>query len=365
MTKKLYIPIIASLLAIPAVLAQQAPDPVSMLRNLFEKNIGWLFVDFTGTAGSMFWLRFMLWIVLFAAYYAVLIGVVPNFKARKNTALPVALVMAIISVVFIPNGILTSIGKAYGITVTFLLMGLPIGAAIYIMHSAFPTGRTDSKGAEIPVARRKVNHAIRAILYYLIFTLLGNYITAFAKDPIFSRDATIVAPWGAMAESFAMIMMIYHLLAAIFVSQPAEGAEAEEGWLMRMIRERRPAAPGEERRPAAIPEADLGPMEARITNLNNAVNIFEQITRDFMDSVQAYLRSAANDRDDAFENILNMADAVRTAGENVEVAAADLTGDAQLFARLHDRHYVQIQHIMARYASALEAVINSISDATG
>ena len=374
MSKKL-IPIIASILAIPAALAA-TPAPVTFISDLFKNNLSWLFVDFTAGAGSIFWLRVMIWIVLFAAFYALLTGFVKAFAGKKNISVTISMVMALISAIFIPDGILISIGKSYGITVTILLMGLPIGAAIYLMYIAFPTGKTNNKGEPITVSRRKVNHAIKAILYYLIFTLLGNYIIAFQKDPIFTRDVVSVAAWGAMAESFAMIAMVYHLFAAIFVSEPSAEGEGEEGWLARMIREgrnrtRETVAPTAANQRAPV---DLNGIRTRIGDLSSYVNSnaegtgFEDAVRRFGNRVNEYRAGLRDDaltdeqRDDLLRNVFDEANRARIAGERVEAMAVELISDRD-FVNLQDADFINIGHIMRWYRQLLDRLALIINEA--
>ncbi|MEM4336472.1 MAG: hypothetical protein QXG86_00510 [Candidatus Woesearchaeota archaeon] len=361
--KRFLISGLVPLLTIPLVYAL---EPIKFLADILENNLSWLFIDLTTRAPNYFWLRVMLWIVLFATYYAVLIGVVPNFRERKNISITVAIVMALISVIFIPNGIIISIGKSYGLAVTFLLMGLPIVGAVYLMHISFPTGKKDNKGVPIIPAKRKFNHAIRAVLYYLIFTLLGNFINAMVKDPIFSTASAESASFGAFIEAITLIMMFYHLFAAIFTSSaPGEGEKGEEGWLLQKIKEGAKDAimpPQEEKaKKEELKESvDLSNTRNTISVLNHEINLLDNIASTLNKSMKSYREAKIPEKEDYLAKIVAVCDDIRKTGEKIDMILFTLVSDPN-FSKLQETDYIQIHYALRRYRVALELIISTLA----
>lgn len=54
---------------------------------------------------------------------------------NTNVGITVALVLAVISVIFIPNNVLIGIGSAYGTLVAFLLVGIPVFVGGYALYA--------------------------------------------------------------------------------------------------------------------------------------------------------------------------------------------------------------------------------------
>ena len=347
MSKKTLILFIASLLAIPFALAD-TPNVVGKFGDMLVNNLSWLFVDF-GT-NLVFWMRLLLGIALFAVFYAVLIGFVPPFKEKKNLSIVVAIIMGIICVVFIPEAILRSIGQSYGIVAAVLFMAVPVGGLIYLMHSAFPTGKTDKAGNARPVTTRRMNHAIKAIVYYLIFTILGNYFTAASQSGLFGKAAEISQFWE-FAEGVCIIMMFYHLFAAIFITEGGE--EGEEGWLMKRIKEGagKAAEPVVGKKEAE--KVDLAAIRDKIGTAGQVVAAFENKKDDFATKLNAYVSSAENERAGKKDDLLKTVRELKDIGAAVEISFAEFTNDAKIFGKLEDSDLTRIAVIARAYRTSL------------
>jgi uncharacterized protein YlxW (UPF0749 family) len=182
-------------------------------------------------------------------------------------------------------------------------------------------------------------------------------------DPIFSRGGDIAA-WGSMMESVAIVMALYHVLAAIFASEGGGSEEEGEGWLAKRIREGGKAVTPEEKKKKEAEQADLGPIREKIGNLSTYVEAYENKAKDYMSRSTEYKQSTEVDmKDSLFEEMLELADDLRRIGEGVEITAADVTSDAKLFEKLEERDLVNIALIMRRYRFALTNVINSTAHA--
>ena len=62
-------------------------------------------------AGAMFWAKFLIWLLLFAAFF---FGATKVFKDNKRIAAVVALVLSLIGTVMMPNGWIINIFQSYG-----------------------------------------------------------------------------------------------------------------------------------------------------------------------------------------------------------------------------------------------------------
>ena len=92
---------------------------------LWFGSLGWLGHTDNPMAGFM---RIMIFILVFAILYE--LANLTGFLGR-NVAITIALVISLISAVFIPGSVLAGIGAAYGTIVALFLIGLPVVGGLY------------------------------------------------------------------------------------------------------------------------------------------------------------------------------------------------------------------------------------------
>ena len=79
-------------------------------------------------------MRVLIGILTFALFY---MGAtqVPGLKEQRNIAITVSIILAIISVIFIPNAILKGIGAAYATLVAVIMIGAPVAGGFILYRS--------------------------------------------------------------------------------------------------------------------------------------------------------------------------------------------------------------------------------------
>ncbi|HLD39829.1 MAG TPA: hypothetical protein VJB13_01685 [Candidatus Nanoarchaeia archaeon] len=95
--------------------------------------------DFVGGLISL--MRVLIGIVIFALLYMGA-SAVPGLSNNRNIAITVSLILAIISVIFIPSEVLVGIGAAYSLLFSVILIGAPIVGGL-LLFRAIPG---DSRG---------------------------------------------------------------------------------------------------------------------------------------------------------------------------------------------------------------------------
>lgn len=201
--------------------------PFTSTFKFVEDNLGYIFVKFSDHVDVSFyiWMKFMLWIFLFAVFYALAsIGpVAQNLLRTRNLRVVVALIISLISVVMLPDAIVDAIAKTYGVVAAFIFIGLPVIGITYLIYWAFPTG------GEVEVGKRRINHIMKAVLFYLLATIITNFLLAIAKTPTWATLPAGWHEWGGFAEGICSLLMLYHIFAAIFTSAGEEGGGGG-GW---------------------------------------------------------------------------------------------------------------------------------------
>lgn len=216
--KKLLLPFIALFSVIPSVLAVDL-SPLTNALNTFTR---FVFVDLSSALGEEILIRVLLWILLFTVFYAVLMNLNKQKSpfAKKNFAMPIAMVVALMASIFMPQNYVFLIAHGYSFVSSFLLLAVPVVAIVYLNHAIFPT----SEEKEKDVGKRRLNHGAKGLLYYFLALLLQNYTNAIgaAKPYGFTEvfDFTI---------SICMFLFIYHIIMALFSSGESEKGP-HEGW---------------------------------------------------------------------------------------------------------------------------------------
>jgi len=123
------------------------------IRNLFGAIPDTLSLEkLTGTspdAAALFWARFLIWLLLFAAIY---FGATKVFKDNKRIAVIVAIAISLMGSLLIPANIVTDIFQTYGLAAGFMVWFIPVIAGLFLAH--------------------KINNPVVKTAFYLILILL-------------------------------------------------------------------------------------------------------------------------------------------------------------------------------------------------
>jgi len=364
--KKLTIPFLASIFLIPSVLAQNA-NMLAPLTDAIKMFANFIFFDMKNTMGANNFARVLIGIVLFTVFYSVLTNMPwqNNVFKKKNIAMPISAVMALISTVAMPDQMIFAIVNSYGFTTSFLLMAVPVVAVIYIAYKAFPTGPDKDVGT------RRVNHGIKAVIFYFVATLIQNYMLtlneALALTGEVNPPVTFPADWQSMSSlvvAAAMFLFLYHIIMAIFSSAPAaEGESGAPGLLERITGGGPPGEgiprPGEE---GSRGERDFGPIEGRIGSVEEILNDYDQETVAFLRGAEAVRRAPDAEREDSevVRGFYNAAAALSVMGQRVNSAARAVADYAELFRNLPERDIARLSSIVRRIRECHERVIDAI-----
>ncbi|MDO8641992.1 MAG: hypothetical protein Q7R76_00160 [Candidatus Woesearchaeota archaeon] len=202
-------------------------------------------VNMLESANFAFWAKFLIWILLFALFYAVFRML---FKENKNIAVTLGVIVAAISTLGMPESMLRGIIESYTFFATFILYIAPIAGTLFLMHKFFGEDN-------------RFNHIIKAVLFFLLAALLTHFTSAMQTAGIPSFNIT--QGIAGFATSVCIIAGLYHIFKAIFAG-PAGAAPTAPTWPFGTT----PAHPG----PTPVPPnftARLDALEAAITAYNN------------------------------------------------------------------------------------------------
>jgi len=200
---KILIPIAIFLLAIVAVNAQSFQMP-----EIITDAITWVFETLPALPADekIVYLKFFIWIPIYAIFYFLLTkftrqgreGAEPAFFASHHkTGNIVAFALSLISVAFIPNGIVEAIVMTYS-----LILGFVIPGAIIIAVMSF--------------ARSSDNEFVKGFIYFLTFFVLLWFNTAIRNSggdfaPIYDRH---ISDWIELVALLCFILFFIALLKA-------------------------------------------------------------------------------------------------------------------------------------------------------
>lgn len=211
---KKQIPILTFLLMLPTALAQDIGKDVG--QSLY-KMFGFIFVDFSTKVGApifYFYIRFFLWIMLFAATFY---GTRFVFKEQKRIQIAVSFVVAMLFVVMIPNNVILWIVKTYAIVSSFMLLAAPILGLIMFNHYIL-----NKPG--------RAFYAAKAMIFYLLAMLIHNIAqVATIHYDIFAYEGN---QWIGFAEGVCILLMLWNILRAMF--PPGEEGKAPESFWDRL-----------------------------------------------------------------------------------------------------------------------------------
>ena len=343
----------------PATTKSSEPTVLTPLTNALNTFARFIFIDARETLGDEIFLRVLIWIVLFTVFYAVLMFLPTPFK-KKNFALPISAVMALISVIFMPLAFVYSIAFAYGFTTSFLLMAIPVVAVLLLMHYALPTTETKEPDA----GKRRINHGIKAIMFYFLATLVQNFMqvqTLYIEGQNLPIASIAFSQQGwtdmnSLVVSVCMFLFLFHLVMAIF-SGKGGAAEGEEGMFEKMFGRKEAAPPvtlpGE--RPKEEEKGiNFGPIDGLIGQLNGAAE-------DFFNNAQALQPLKPGDsteKKDAFRNLMND---LRKKSEHIENLLGYIASDGT-FQKLTGDRIGLLGRIIDKYRRASGMIIDVVRD---
>ena len=142
-TKYLFIFILAMLisaLVIPLVFAA-VPGPAETFGKVGEMILtifGFEWITEKGDKAIGAFMRLNIFIFVFTILYFVTRQIFPAPGLQRNAAMTIAIVLAIISTIFIPIDILLAIGETYATVVSFIMLGIPLTALGYLYWLTWP-----------------------------------------------------------------------------------------------------------------------------------------------------------------------------------------------------------------------------------
>lgn len=136
-----------------------------------------------GNQPYLFWAKFLLWVLLFAIFFFLTQKYL--FEDKKNIAVTISAVIALISVIAIPTKLLTMIFEMYGFAGALIMYGGPLVAIGFFAAAInFPNNR-------------RAEYFIKAILFFIIAAL----VTAFNNAMLPLAGAAAAGGAGAAAAA--------------------------------------------------------------------------------------------------------------------------------------------------------------------
>ncbi|MBN1386577.1 hypothetical protein JW968_06430 [Candidatus Woesearchaeota archaeon] len=238
------------LMALPDVRAQALRNALDVV----HQQVGFLFMDLDlGDRAYMFYIKFCLWILIFAImFYAGGYALKDSGRGQKNRGIRVtlAIVIALISVIAIPDSLVSTIVDAYAITALALILGIPLFGICYVVFVLLPN--------------TCAYFGLKAALMYILAWLLDR-IANNALGTVYLIPENFLS-WVQVAMSACIIIMIYYIIRAIaclFSRRPAEEGGPRTIWddmhdLDYPARNRQPAQPNQGNQPAPAPTGPGG-----------------------------------------------------------------------------------------------------------
>lgn len=355
----------------PPKASSASSSTFSALGTAFNSVVTFFFYDFAGLVGIegegaiIMYTRLLLWLVLFTLFYA-LLGRIGMFQ-KKNIRLPISLSISIISAIFIPPSYIQIIGYAYGYTVSYLIMMVPVIAVLFLTYVYLPTS-PDAAGG---VPMRRFNHGVKAVIFYLLATLLQNYSDVIKATPIGG-----VAPpdsfgmFSGLVVGGATILFFYHLVMMLIVSEneniPAPVGGGTGGlfdWLNqgRKKDSKDEGIPGREKGDEKTPQ-DFGPIVAQIDEIEEFVNDYNDLARDIR-AAAPQVAAAPDETDPVVQAFEQAVLDLREMADNI-TAIEETIAESELLPDLPGADAVRLGIAIRRFANAVEVVIEAIEVAT-
>lgn len=198
---------------IPVVSAQTFTGDIGNIGDALMRLFGPIFgANLLESSNFAFWAKFLIWILLFALFFWVFSMV---FRERKNIAVTVALIIAAISVLGLPESWLRGIVESYSFFSAFILYVAPIVGVLYLMHRFFGEDN-------------RFNHIMKAVLFFLLAALLTHF-TAAMQNAGGIQSFNFATGIASLAVSVCILAGLYQIIRAIFAG-PAGAAGAIPAW---------------------------------------------------------------------------------------------------------------------------------------
>ncbi len=159
-------------------------------------------------------MRMLFAILIFAVIYSATAIVMKDFA--KNSRIVIGIVIAIISVIAVPETLFLGVAKAYGGFIVFIMMGIPVFIGLFLIFKVFkePT---------------RFNYTAKFAIAALLFYISGR----FAKDSLIGVSGaldTVGGVWGGISSITAFASSIFLLMAIYFFIRifSSEGSAIKE-----------------------------------------------------------------------------------------------------------------------------------------
>ena len=131
-----------------------------------------------GDTAAIFWAKFLVWLLLFAGLF---FGAGKVFPDNNRIAVIVALVIALMGALLIPNSVLINIFQTYGLVAGIVVWTIPLIAGMYISHKV-----------ENPFARALIYGLAAWILFSINNTVVKEQGFANTNFPFFGLLLAVV-----------------------------------------------------------------------------------------------------------------------------------------------------------------------------
>ena len=226
--------LLASLLVLPLV---SAAGPLEFIGGIWSKILMVGGLSFLQGFGLVAFTRILIWILVFALFFAVMTGLGAGREGAEGTstasfkffgrrqAMIVAAVLATISAIFLPAAAILAVGAGWATAVGLILIGAPIIGLGWVLWNI--PGEKDGKSLET-----KGTVLLKLLISMLLFWILSamNFSLQYEKG-LYIGQASVagtMANFIAWALYIASIMIIYYIVKFFLVGGNDE--EAEKRW---------------------------------------------------------------------------------------------------------------------------------------
>lgn len=226
---------LSALLALPLV---AAAGPLDVLGGVWNKILMIGGLSFLQGFGLIGFTRILIWILVFALFFAVMTGLGAGREGAQGVSAPfkffgrrqamvVAAVLATISAIFLPAAAILAVGAGWATAVGLILIGTPIIGLGYVLWN-IPGKDKDGKSEET-----KGTVLLKLLISMLLFWILSamNY-SLVAERGVAIGSASVagtMANFIAWALYIASIMIIYYII-KFFIVSPESSEEKEKRW---------------------------------------------------------------------------------------------------------------------------------------
>lgn len=219
--------LLSALLMLPLV---SAAGPLDVIGGVWNKILSVGSLSFIGVSGLVPFTRILLAILCFTLFFAVLL-VLPASKDgsprfKRNHAIVIAAVLAIMSAIFLPVAAILAVGVGWATAVGLILIGAPILGLGWVLWN---TPGKDEKGNSQETKGTVLLKLLVSMLLFWILSAMNNEVMVVGP----SRDAAAtvagtMANFLAWALYIASIMIIYYIVKFFVVGGNDE--EADKRW---------------------------------------------------------------------------------------------------------------------------------------